>query len=82
MQFVASRDTLLASDFVPADDIDQLFQKLEKLEPPADTIKQILARIKQLPASQRYQPAQTPAGLEEQQTETQAPLPEAPGASS
>ncbi|HEX7735007.1 MAG TPA: hypothetical protein VF458_09090 [Ktedonobacteraceae bacterium] len=34
----------------PKDDIDRLFEKLPKLEPPGDIIKQILARIKQLPA--------------------------------
>jgi len=57
MQFTATSDTLIASESVPEDDIDRLYQKLEKLEAPADTMQQILARIKKLPASQRYQPA-------------------------
>lgn len=32
------------------DDVDRLFAKLHKLEPPADIMKQILARVKNLPA--------------------------------
>ena len=32
------------------DDIDRLFEKLHKLEPPEDIVKQILARVKRLPA--------------------------------
>jgi hypothetical protein len=34
----------------PQDDIDRLFEKLHKLEPPEDIVKQILARVKRLPA--------------------------------
>jgi len=34
----------------PEDDIDRLFEKLHKLEPPRDIVKQILARVKRLPA--------------------------------
>lgn len=34
----------------PEDDIDRLFDKLHKLEPPRDIVKQILARVKRLPA--------------------------------
>jgi hypothetical protein len=33
----------------PEDDIDRLFEKLHKLEPPGDIVKQILARVKRLP---------------------------------
>ncbi len=33
----------------PEDDVDRLFEKLHKLEPPGDIMKQILARIKRLP---------------------------------
>lgn len=46
---------------LPGDDIDRLFEKLHRLEPPGDIIKQILARIKQLPT-----PHPSPqAGLEQ-----------------
>lgn len=34
----------------PEDDIDRLFENLHKLEPPDDIVKQILARVKRLPA--------------------------------
>jgi HEPN domain-containing protein len=41
-------------ELLPEDDIDQLFQKLPRLEVPGDLVKQILARIEQLPIAQRY----------------------------
>lgn len=34
----------------PEDDIDRLFEKMHRLEPPGDIVKQILARVKRLPA--------------------------------
>lgn len=39
-----------AAESSPEDDVDRLFAKLNKLEPPGDIVKQILARIKHLPA--------------------------------
>lgn len=44
-------NTVLFSENIPEDDIDRLFQHLGKLEPPADSVRQILARIRQLPAT-------------------------------
>jgi len=35
----------------PEDDVDRLFKKLHRLEPPGDIVKQILTRIKGLSAS-------------------------------
>lgn len=42
----------------PQDDIDRLFNKLHKLEPPEDIVKQILARVKNLPTPQHQPDAQ------------------------
>jgi len=39
----------LEAESSPKDDIDRLFEKLHKLEPPSDIMKQILARVKHLP---------------------------------
>ncbi len=39
------------AEFFPEDDVDRLFKKLHRLEPPGDIVKQILTRIKGLPAS-------------------------------
>ena len=38
------------SEAFPQDDIDRLFNKLHQLQPPEDIVKQILARVKSLPA--------------------------------
>jgi hypothetical protein len=40
----------------PEDDIDRLFEKLHKLEPPGDIVKQILARVKRLPVPRPLPP--------------------------
>jgi hypothetical protein len=55
MQFLSSDIIVVSSASLPEDDVDRLFKKLEQREPPVDIVKQILARVKQLPASQRYQ---------------------------
>lgn len=68
MQFRTSDISSLAADTFPEDDIDQLFQKLQPLAPPKDIVQQILARVKQLPATQRYQPT-TPADALQQPLE-------------
>lgn len=54
MQFMVSDSHSFSSESLPEDDIDRLFQKLLKHEPPADIVKQVLARVRQLPAEQRY----------------------------
>jgi hypothetical protein len=41
---------ILEAESFPQDDVDRLFEKLHKLEPPNDIVKQILARVKRLPA--------------------------------
>ena len=63
MQFVSSDILTLSPDMesFPEDDIDRVFKKLEKLEPPKDIIKQILANVKQLPASQRHPRSSAPS---------------------
>lgn len=63
MQFLSSDTLALSSEAesFPEDDIDRLFEKLQKLEPPKDIIKQILANIKQLPASQRHPRSSAPS---------------------
>jgi hypothetical protein len=77
MQFTATSDTLIASESVSEDDVDRLYQKLEKLEAPADTMKQILARISKLPASQRYRPAESqPDAPEQEQTDGSFTVPD------
>lgn len=71
MQLVSSDILALSSEAesFPEDDIDRVFEKLQKLEPPKDIIKQILANVKQLPASQRYPRPSAPSDgwLEEQE---------------
>lgn len=66
MQFVSSDIISLSSeaDSFPEDDVDRLFKKLHKLEPPGDIVKQILARVRQLPAAQRYPLAPPSEGAE------------------
>lgn len=54
MQFMSSDRISFSSESLPEDDVDRLFQKLQKHEPPVDIVKQVLARVRQLPASQRY----------------------------
>ena len=63
MQFVSSDILTLSPDMesFPEDDIDRVFKKLEKLEPPKDILKQILANVKQLPASQRHSRSSVPS---------------------
>ncbi len=43
--------SMWGTEFLPEDDIDQLFEKLRKLEPPGDIVKQVLARVKRLPVT-------------------------------
>lgn len=52
--------SLAEGESFPEDDIDRLFEKLHRLEPPGDIMKQILARIKRLPAP-LPQPEPSPA---------------------
>lgn len=54
MQFVFCDLGALSSDALPEDDVDRLFQKLQKHEPPLDIVNQLLARIRQLPPEQQY----------------------------
>jgi hypothetical protein len=46
---------LHSSEDLPEDDVDRLFKKLHRLEPPGDIVKQLLERIKHLPRAQRYE---------------------------
>ncbi len=55
MLFLSSDTTLHLSEDIAEDDVDRLFKKLHKLEPPVDTVKQILARVRQLPGAWRYE---------------------------
>lgn len=57
MQILSTGSVSLASEFVPEDDIDRLFEKLERHEPPTNLVAQILKRIHQLPAEQIYRPS-------------------------
>ena len=61
MQFVLSDLIALSSNDLPEDDVDRLFKNLQKHEPPVNIVQQILARIRQLPAGQQYQPAPLPS---------------------
>jgi hypothetical protein len=56
MQILSTGSVLHASEFIPEDDVDRLFEKLQRREPPAHMIAQIIKRIRQLPAEQIYQP--------------------------
>ncbi len=49
---------LSEAESFPEDDVDRLFGKLQKLEPPGDIVKQILARVKRLPAPRPLPPAE------------------------
>jgi hypothetical protein len=61
MQFVFCDLGALSSEALPEDDVDRLFQKLQRHEPPLDIVKQLLARIRQLPPEQQYpSPAPVP----------------------
>ncbi len=60
MQFVLSDLIALSSEDLPEDDVDRLFKKLQKHEPPVNIVKQILARVRQLPAGQQYRPSPLP----------------------
>lgn len=64
MQFVLSDLIALSSEDLPEDDVDRLFKKLQKHEPPVNIVKQILARIRQLPSDQQYQPTPLPSETE------------------
>ena len=44
----------LEGESFPEDDIDRLFGKLHRLEPPGDIVKQILARIKHLSVPHQF----------------------------
>ena len=57
----------LANDALPHDEIDDLFEKLQPVQPPPSLIQRILNSVHQLP---RYPLPQQP----------QSPLPPAPGA--
>lgn len=67
MQFQKAEISPVFAASLPEDDIDRIFQKLQPLELPKNSVKQIMARIRQLPPAQRYQQE---AG---EQTETDAP---------
>lgn len=56
MQILSTDSVSLASEFMPEDDVDRLFEKLQRREPPANIVAQIIKRIRQLPAEQIYQP--------------------------
>ena len=63
---------LSEAESFPEDDIDRLFEKLEKLKPPSDIVKQVLARVKRLPASQPLPPSdKVPSPLKEQREATE-----------
>lgn len=64
MQIVSMECIALASAFQPEDDIDRLFGKLERHEPPTNLVAHILKRIHQLPAEQIYQSPTTPTNVE------------------
>lgn len=59
MQLSSSDNVSLppTAESLSEDDIDRTFQKLQKHEPPAGIVDQILQRIRQLPAEQIYQPS-------------------------
>jgi hypothetical protein len=66
---ILSSELILATalgELTPEDDIDRLFEKLPKLEPPGDVVKQIMARIKRLPAPLSL-PQPEPASEKKQQ---------------
>lgn len=65
MQIVSMECIALASVFQPEDDVDRLFEKLQRHEPPKNLVAQILKRIHQLPAEQIYQSPTTPTSVEE-----------------
>jgi len=48
-----------AEESVPEDDVDRLFKKLQRREPPTNIVTQILRRIRQLPPEQIHQPPTT-----------------------
>jgi|SwirhisoilCB1_FD_contig_31_11924749_length_343_multi_4_in_0_out_0_1 hypothetical protein len=54
MQFQIAEISPVFAESLPEDDVDRAFQKLQPLELPENMVKQIMARIKRLPASQRY----------------------------
>ena len=54
MQFVSSDSISFSSESLPEDVVERLFIKLQKREPPADIVKQVLTRVRRLPAEQRY----------------------------
>jgi len=54
MQFMLSRHTPAA--FQPEDDIDKLFHRLSRVEPPGELISRILSNVKRLPAPMQIQP--------------------------
>jgi hypothetical protein len=64
MQFVSSDLIVASSEDLPEDDVDRLFKKLQKHDPPVNIVKQILARIRQLPAGQQHQPSPLPSEAE------------------
>lgn len=61
MQFVFSGIVAFLSEDLAADDVDQLFEKLQKREPPLDIVKQILARIQQLSPGPQHPSSSLPA---------------------
>ena len=62
---------LSEAESFPEDDIDRLFGKLRKLEPPGDIVKQILARVKRLPTPRPLPPTDVEhPPLEERQEAT------------
>ena len=56
MQFLLLALNSFSSELSPEDDVDRLFKKLQRREPPANILQQILNRIRHLPPEQLYQP--------------------------
>jgi hypothetical protein len=55
MQFPLLALNSLSSELSPEDDVDRLFKKLQRREPPANILQQILNRIRHLPPERIYQ---------------------------
>jgi len=56
MQFMLLRHTPAACQ--PEDDIDKIFHRLSRVEPPGELISRVLQSVRRLPASMQAQPDQ------------------------
>lgn len=61
MQSISARPILAQCQ--PEDDIDQLFNRLSRLEPPGELVSRILSRVRHLPTPVSTQPRPAPPGL-------------------